>query len=143
MRLPISATMRLLKMLFLAAIIFLSGCNVEQDRLEAKKAADRVHSQLQNQDYASIYREAGKSFKEVGDESKFVAGMLQVHEERGSLKTATPIAYQSGVDSDAGRTHTLIFNLEFERGRASERMVLTRGPTAQMQLWDLGIDPIP
>jgi hypothetical protein len=133
--------MRLLRILFLGAVISLSGCNVEQDRLEAKKAAERIHSQLQSQDYASVYRESGKSFREVGDESKFIAGMRQLHEDHGSLKTTTPVAYQSGVDSDAGRTHTLIFNVEFERGRARERMVLTRSPSGQMQLWDLRFDP--
>jgi len=52
--------------------------------------------------------------------------MKLLYEENGSLKTAIPIAYQSGVDSQAGRNHVLIYNLEFERGRAKERMVLTR-----------------
>src|SRR6266550_263118 len=92
MRLPIFLTMRLLKILFIGAVISLSACNVEQDSLEAKKAAARIHSQLQSQDYALVYRESGKSFREVGDESKFIAGMKQLYEEHGSLKTATPIA---------------------------------------------------
>jgi hypothetical protein len=68
--------------------------------------------------------------------------MKLLYEENGSLKTAIPIAYQSGVDSQAGRNHVRIYNLEFERGRAKERMVLTRSTTGEMQLWDLAIDPI-
>ena len=135
--------MRLLQLFFIGSLAFLIGCNVQQDRLEAQKAAERIHSQLQSQDYASVYRESGKSFREVGDEAKFVAGMRLLYEENGGLKRATSIAYQAGVDSDAGRTHTLIFNLEFERGRAKERMVLTRSSSGQMQLWDLAVDPIP
>jgi hypothetical protein len=143
MRLPILVTMRPLQILFTAIFVFSIGCNVQQDRMEAQKAAERIHSQLQSLDYASVYRESGESFKEVGDESKFIAGMRLLYEENGTLKTATPIAYQSGVDSNVGRTHTLIFNLEFERGRAKERMVLTRSTSGPMQLWDLRIDPIP
>jgi len=143
MRLSIIVAMRLLQLFFIGSLAFLIGCNVQQDRLEAQKAAERIHSQLQSQDYASVYRESGKSFREVGDEAKFVAGMRLLYEENGGLKRATSIAYQAGVDSDAGRTHTLIFNLEFERGRAKERMVLTRSSSGQMQLWDLAVDPIP
>ena len=41
------------------------------------------------------------------DESRFVAGMKLLYEENGSLKTAIPIAYQSGADSQAGRNHVL------------------------------------
>lgn len=143
MCLSMLVTMRLLQILFTSIVVFLIGCNVEQDRREAQKAAERIHSQLQSKDYTSVYRESGKSFREVGDESRFVAGMRQLYEENGSLKSATSIAYQSGVDSNAGRIHTLIFNLEFERGRAKERIVLTRSTNGQMQLWDLAIDPIP
>ena len=134
--------MRLPQIIFAITIVFLIGCHSRQDELDAESAAERIHSELRSQDFQSIYRESGDSFKETGSESKFVAAMQQIHEAFGPLKKASPIAYQSGFDSNVGVKHVLTFELEFERGRAKENMVLTRSRKGEMQLWDLAIDPI-
>lgn len=134
--------MRLLQIMFATTLLLLFGCSVRQDELDAERAAERIHSQVKSHDFQSIYRESGDSFKEAGDESKFVTAMQQNHEAVGSLKNATPIAYQSVLDSNVGAKHVLIFNLEFERGRGKEQMVLTRSKDGKMHLWDLTIDPM-
>lgn len=124
--------------LFLFLVV---GCNVERDRIDAGAVASRVHSQMQARDFATIYRESAPRFKSVGSESQFVSMMQQVNQESGLLKKADEVAYQTGIDSNVGRTHVLFFTLEYEHGRAKERLILTRSDAGQMQLWKLEIDP--
>ena len=122
-------------------VALLVGCNVQRDQTDASAVASRVHFQMQASDFAAIYRESAPRFKGVGSESKFISMMQQMSQESGLLKKADEIAYQTGIDSNVGRTHVLLFNLEYEHGHARERMILTRSDSGQMQLWKLDIDP--
>jgi len=126
-----------------AAVFLFSGCYSKQDEADAFKAADKIHSQLKSADFSAVYKQASQGLRKVMDESTFVSGMTQLHKENGGIRTITPVAYQSRVDSTAGRTHTLLYDLEFERARVRERMVFTRSSSGQMELWDLVVDRIP
>src|SRR6266850_1434547 len=107
-----AATKRSLKGLLLVFIgLWSLGCNVERDRVDAGRVASRIHAQIQSKDFHAIYRESGQSFKEVGDEPTFITRMKQFCEDNGSLKKATSVAYQTGIDSDVGRKHILNFDL--------------------------------
>lgn len=117
------------------------SCNVERDRTDAEAVASRVHSQIQARDFAAIYREAAPRFKGVGSESQFVSMMQRVSEEGGIFKKAEEVVYQTGFDSNIGRTHMLFFNVEYENGHSTERMILTRSGSGQMQLWKIEFGP--
>ncbi|HEV2913270.1 MAG TPA: hypothetical protein VGX92_08140 [Pyrinomonadaceae bacterium] len=129
------------KAIILTLVLLLPSCNIERDRVDAEKVAERVHSQIRAGDYSAIYRESSQRFKSVGSESEFVSRMEQFHRDNGSLKTASEISYKAGIDSNVGRTFVLIFNLDFEQGHATERMIFTRY-NGQVQLWKLEIEPI-
>jgi hypothetical protein len=135
--------MRILLPMLLASTLILTtlGCSNQQDRSDALKAADRIHSFVKKQDFAAIYRESSDGFKEDGDESKFVEGMKAIYDSVGVLKDAKLVAYQSTIDSNAGKQHGLIFDLNFERASARERLVFTRAKSGEMQLWDIAIEP--
>lgn len=105
-------------------------------------AAERIHSFVRKQDFASIYRESSDGFKQDGDESRLVESMKAIYESVGALKEAKPIAYQNTVDSKAGKLHVVIYDLQFERGRGKERIVFTRTQNGEMRLWDLVIEPV-
>ena len=130
---------RIILILFTVALIV--GCNVERDRADARAVAARVHSQMQAGDFAAIYRESAPRFKSVGSESQFISQMQQYFQASGKLKKADEIAYQSTVDSNVGKMHTLNFNVEYENGHAQERLIFTRADNGQMQLWKLDIEP--
>lgn len=132
----------LLVTLALTLVLTALGCSNEQDRSDALKAADRIHSFVKKQDFASIYRESSDGFKQEGDESKFVESMKTIYENVGVLKDAKPVAYQSTIDSNAGKQHVLIFDLEFERARARERVVFIRTKNSELRLWDIVIEPV-
>jgi hypothetical protein len=129
--------------LLLLTVLLAVGCYSKKDEEDAFKAAERVHSQLQSGDFSSVHREAGPGVKRAMNESSFVEGMRRAYQENGTLRRITPVAYQSGVDAKAGRIHTLLFDLEFERFRVRERLVFTRSQSGKMELWDLIMDRIP
>jgi hypothetical protein len=123
--------------------LIICGCSIEKDQADARAAAVQVHANLRSGDFAAIYRQSAPRFKSVGSESEFVSRMNLFQQEHGSLKSAVELAYESGVDSRAGRTHTLVSNLEYEHGRMREHLILTRSVTGEMQLWKLDIQPAP
>jgi hypothetical protein len=144
---PFSKIMRLVpsiqsfQIIFVFLFIALSiGCLSSNDLEDAKAAASKVHSQMQSGDYASIYRESAPRFKSVGSESQFVSKMQEVSQVTGALKKAEAISFEAGVDSNIGKTYTLLSELEFERGIFRERMIFTRSDSGQMQLWKLDMD---
>ena len=126
----------------LASAVVLAGCAGEQDRAQAKTVADGVHAHLRSGEFAAIYDESAPRFKTVGSASQFVSQMKAFHEGLGSLKNANEIAYQTGLDSTVGRTHVLLFTLEYEHGKAIERLTLVRSAAGEMQLWKMDIQPV-
>jgi len=128
--------------ILLAVVAGVLGCNPAQEWEDARVVASRVHSQLQARDHAAIYRESAPRFKGVGTEAQFVALMQQFHRDHGSLKRANEMAYETGLDTEAGKVHVLTYDLELEKVRMRERLILTRSETGQMQLWKLDIQPI-
>ena len=127
---------------FLACAGVLAGCAGEQDRVEAKTVADRVHAHLRSAEFGTIYDESAPRFKTVGSQSEFVSRMKAVQERLGSLKSVNEIAYETGLNSTIGRTHTLLFMLEYEHGKAREHLTLVRSATGEMQLWKMDLEPI-
>ena len=67
--------------------------------------------------------------------------MTELHDKLGAIKNIKEMAYQAGLDSRAGRTHALVFDVHCESARARETLVFVRGEDHKMQLWKLNIDP--
>lgn len=124
----------------LVSLTLLGGCAVQRDREAARFAAARIHSQMLNRNFATIYDESASGFKTI-DESEFVARMNELQDKLGRINNLNEIAYQTGLDSRVGRTHALVFDLQCDLGRARETLVLVRAGSGEMQLWKLGIDP--
>lgn len=74
----------------------------DQDRTQAKTAADRFHAHLRSAEFAAIYGESAPRFKTVGSQSQFVLQMKKFHETLGSLKNADEIGYETGLESTVG-----------------------------------------
>jgi hypothetical protein len=129
--------------LFTLLVLFAASCYSKQDEGDALTAAAKIHSQLQNGDFVTVYKEAGPGLRQAIDETSFVVAMGHLYKDKGALRKITPVAYQRGVDSRSGQNHTLLFDLEFERLRARERLVFTRAQSQEMELWDLVMDRMP
>lgn len=131
-----------LRFAFIVAVLIFSACYSKRDEADALNAAAQIHAHLQAGEFRAIHKQASQGFRRAMDESTFVSGMTQLFKDNGAIQKITPVAYQSGVDSKAGKTHTVIFDLDCERTRARERLVFTRSSAGQLELWDLVMDRI-
>lgn len=139
---PLNQIRQLKAALLLIFLAWSSGCNVERDIADARAVVGRVHSQMNAGDYSSIYRESATRFQSVGSEAQFISLMQRFSQENGGIREAKEVAYQTGVDTNIGRNHVLLYDVTYEHGRAKERMVLTRNGDGQMRLWKLDLDPV-
>lgn len=114
------------------------ACDISRDKKAAEDAARRVHTNMQLGDFAAVYREAHPRLKATSTESDFVDFYVQLQRDFGTLKEAHEIAYERRVDSRIGRLNALMFELEYERGRLYEKMILIRSPEGEMQVWKMG-----
>jgi hypothetical protein len=129
-------------LLTVAVLLTFVGCYSAKDESDAKTLVDRVHEQIRVGDYSALYNESAQRFKEVGSEVKFVEVMRQHRTKAGALKKAFQVAYETGVDSNIGKIHVFMDELEFENGRVKERLTLTRSDSEKMQLWKLEWSPL-
>lgn len=123
-------------------LFFVSACSISQDRNDARLIAAGVNEKMIRGDFAGIYRDAAPSFRSIGSEADFVAGMSGFQSRFGSPKHITELAYQTNLDPKLGRTHILIFDFEYERGHARESLMFLRSPQGKMELWRLDIQPV-
>jgi hypothetical protein len=122
--------------------LILLNCSIQRDAEEARAVARRVHRQMLTGDFATIYNDAAPAFKAEGSGPDFVAGLSEFQQQLGLLKSQQEVSYQTVIDSKIGRTHLLTFDLEFDQGRARERLMLARSNTGKMELWRLDIQPV-
>ncbi len=128
-------------LIVIASVNLFVGCTSEKEMQATKTAAARINSQMRNKEFANIYRESSQGFKTIS-ESDFVAHITELQKKLGPIKKISDRAYQSGMDNTAGRTHTLISDVEYETGHVRQTLVFVQGENGEMKLWKLGFDPI-
>jgi len=132
---------RITGFLLLVVLLLLNGCNAAHDRADAQALAKNIHEQMRAGDYKSVYEGSDPTFQKVGTESEFVKTMKALSEEYGNLKVVTEVAYEMRVESGSGRTHVLVFDLEFDNTKAREEMGFTRSNDGRLQLSELTFEP--
>lgn len=130
------------RIIFFSLILFSFGCNVGQNKSEAQALASQIHNQIQAGDYKGLYNAAEPNFQKGGTEAEFVTAMEQLRQEYGTLKKASPVAYATRIDSNIGTMHILIYDLEFDRKKVTERITFTRSDQGKMQLYEMNFNPI-
>lgn len=72
-----------------------AACSVQRDRDDARAAAARITLEIISGNFASVYQESAPSFKALGSESDFVAGLQGLQTRLGSLTEASEVGYQT------------------------------------------------
>lgn len=96
---------------------------------------------MRSGDYVSIYRESAPRFKSTATEAQFVSVMQEFVRQHEGFKAAIEIAWQTGVDSTAGKVHFVTYELELGNAKTREQLTLARADSGVVQLWKLQIDP--
>jgi hypothetical protein len=103
--------------------ILLASCGARKDMQTAEQAVGEFHSQLDSEDYQSIYDGTGDQFRKVTSESDFVALLEAVHKKLGKVQNARRQSFKINYDVTRGELIALEYATNFEGGSSSERFL--------------------
>jgi hypothetical protein len=122
--------------LLLAGLLSLNlSCESKNDLKAARESARVFHEQFIRHDYNAIYTNASSRFKSIRSQEGFASMMTEITEEYGNLLKVKEESAATIINTNDGKMHILIFHLEFEKIKATERLTFTRDKTGQMRLW--------
>lgn len=101
-----------------------------QDKADTRAAATHVLSQLLAGNFSAIYTEAAPGFKQIGNESLFVAKFQETRQKVGLLKNPREISFETRPDN----IHVLVYRLENDLFKTDMRLSFARAKSGKMEL---------
>ena len=130
------------KTTFLIVLLLSLGCGSRKEKAEAEAMAVQIHNQLKTGDYKAIYKSSRQQTQKMANESEFVTMMESLHENLGAFKNAGQNTYVVRYDINQGKMCVLIYEVEFERKRATERIEFTHSDQGKLEFSGLIYNPI-
>jgi hypothetical protein len=127
--------LKIIPLLPLLALITVGCSNSAKDIKDSREGANTFHAYFRAQNYEAIYANSSQRFKNVRPLSEYVSMMKEIEGEYGKLVNVQEASSAAVVNTDAGKMQVLIFNLEFEKAKATERLTFSRDEQGQMRLW--------
>lgn len=121
--------------LLLVTISFNVSCSTALEAQNARESAKTVHDSLRARNYEAIYSNASQRFKTIRTKNEYVSMMKEIDNEYGKLISVKEEGAASLVNTDVGKMEVLVFALEFEKAKATERLTFIRDNGGQMRLW--------
>jgi|HubBroStandDraft_2_1064218.scaffolds.fasta_scaffold403222_1 hypothetical protein len=107
----------------LLAVTVLSACASGKNVQNAAKSVEQFHSQLNTEQYQTIYEAADEGFHKVTNEADFAALLQAVHKKLGNVQTSQRTNSQVGVYTGQGTVVTLIYQTTFDQGSGTEQFL--------------------
>lgn len=107
-----------------------AGAAAPQDMADARAAAQRVLARIEAGDFATVYRESGAGFKQIGPEAAFVAKFEQTRQKTGVLKNPRELKFDTRPDN----IHVLLYRVENQRFVTEMRLSFERSKNGAMEL---------
>lgn len=101
-----------------------------QDKADARAAAARVLARMEAGDFPAIYNESAPGFKQIGNESQFVAKFQQTRQKIGVLKKPHELNFDTRPDN----SHVLVYRLENDHYKTDMRLTFARSQSGKMVL---------
>jgi hypothetical protein len=101
-----------------------------KDKSEARAAAAQVLSQFVAGEFPAIYKESAPGFKQIGNESQFVAKFQHTRQTVGALKNPHEVSFNVGPE----KSNVLVYRLENDRFKTDIRLTFVRSPNGKMEL---------
>jgi hypothetical protein len=128
--------MRFRTLLFLCFVGLLQlGCGGGGNTREARDSAQAFHNSLRQQDYDAIYTNASDRFQKVRSRAEYASMMKEIHDQYGNLLAAKEQSSGVTVSSETGSLNVFVFELDFEKAKAIERLTFIRDSSGRMRLW--------
>jgi N-acetyl-beta-hexosaminidase len=112
-----------LRVSILLALTVLSACASSKNVQNAAKAVEQFHSQMNTEQFQTIYVAADDGFHKATNESDFVALLQAVHKKLGNVQTSQRTNFQVGVSTGQGTVVTLVYNTAFDQGSGTEQFL--------------------
>jgi hypothetical protein len=108
---------------FIALVcVALIACGAQKDLEAAAAAVTQFHTQVQNQDYVSVYNQADPRLRNVTRQEDFVALLTAVHNKLGAVQTALQNRFFVNYTT-SGEQITLTYVTKFSGGDANEQFL--------------------
>jgi len=127
--------LKIIPLLPLLVLINFACSNPAKDVMDAREGANNFHGYFRAQNYEAIYTNSSQRFKNVRPLADYVSMMKEIEGEYGKLVNVQEAGSATVINSDVGKMQVLIFNLEFEKTKATERLTFSRDEHGQMRLW--------
>jgi uncharacterized protein DUF4019 len=102
------------------ACALLSSCGATKDLHKAEQAVTEFHSQLDSENYHSIYSGAGDEFRKATSEDDLTTFLQAVHRKLGNVRQSQRGGFRVNYDAGRGEVVSLQYNTQFEGGSGSE-----------------------
>jgi len=104
--------------------LLISSCGSSaQSLVLAKAAVDDFHSQLDTEQYATIYQSTDDGFRKITNEPDFTKLLQSVHRKLGNVQEASTSGTGVAWFLGQGATVTLVYNTRFHDGTGTERFI--------------------
>jgi len=107
----------------LLALTVLSSCASGKNVQNATKGVEQFHSQMNMEQYQTIYVAADEGFHKATNEADFVALLQAVHKKLGNVQTSQRTNFQVGMSTGQGTVVTLVYNTAFDQGSGTEQFL--------------------
>jgi|ERR1700730_2331204 hypothetical protein len=111
------------KILILFLLTVLSSCSSGKSVQIAAQGVEQFHSQMDSEQYQSIYAAADEGFHKATNEADFVALLQAVHKKLGKVQTSQRSNFQVGMSTGQGTVVTLVYNTTFDQGSGTEQFL--------------------
>ena len=123
--------------LLLVLALTVVSCSITKHKETAERAVAKFHQHLNAEEYAEIYKESDKLFKENVSEADGTALFGAVHAKLGNVKNATPQGWNVNATSN-GTIVRLQYDVDFTEGKGTEQFgFLINGNEALLVRYDI------
>lgn len=111
------------------------GCSIRTDIRDATQSAAIFHQRFRAKNYDAIYSDASERFKTVRSKAEYSSMMKEIENNYGNLLRVEEKSESVQANTGAGTLEVFVFDLEFERAKAIERLTFARDQSGVMRLW--------
>lgn len=101
----------------------LVSCGSGKNAEIATKGVEEFHTQLNSEEYQSIYAVADENLQKTTTEDDFVALLQTVHKKLGNVRRSQRSNFQIGLSTGQGTVVTVVYQTTFDQGSGTEQFL--------------------
>ena len=107
--------------LILLVLLVPISCGAGKSIEIATRGVEEFHTQLNSEEYQSIYAVSDGNLQKTTTEGDFVSFLQAVHKKLGKVQKAQRSNFQIGMSTGQGTVVTLVYQTTFDQGSGTEQ----------------------